>query len=164
MATNLQSAKQAIKAELSHARQGVAYYTARVQALENTLQQLASVEGEASVAPGAEMPTKSAKLTKVAGAKRGRKARAANGEGKRAAANGLPTTGGEFWLKLVNSQPQSAVDISNAAVAVLGLKADQKQEIQKLKQRVAPALAGLLSAHKIKDTGAGRERRFFKAD
>jgi hypothetical protein len=164
MTTNLQSARQAIKAELTHAKEGVAYYTARVQALESALQQLESVEGVGSASSKAEKPRKNAKPGKGAEVKRGRQARVTNGEAKRASANDLPSTGGEFWLKLIGSQPQSAVDISNAAIAVLGLKPDQKKAIQRLKQRVAPALAGLVSAHKIKDSGAGRERRFFKSE
>jgi len=78
-------------------------------------------------------------------------------------AAGLPKTGAAFWLELISAQPQTAVDISNAAIATLGLKPEQKRQIQKIKQRVAPALSSLVQAQKIRDTGAGRERRFFKA-
>lgn len=162
MATNLQSAKQAIEAELSHARQGAAYYAARVQALESALNQLASVEGSAGASPEAK-PRGNAKVRKVSEARRGRQPGGASVAGKRASANGLPSTGGEFWLTLISDRPQSAVDIASAAIAVLGIKPDQKKQIQKLKQRVAPALAGLISAHKIQDSGSGRERRFFKS-
>lgn len=166
MASNLDSAKQAIEAELSHARQGVAYYMDRVKALESALQQLESVEGDGHATAAKEKPRTRAKYAKSnGGAKRGRKPRVAqaeNGARRRSSASALPSTGSEFWLDLVNDQPRSAVDIANAAIAALGIKPDQKTEIQKLKQRVSPALSGLVSAQKIKDAGAGRERRFFR--
>lgn len=191
MASNLKSAKQAIKAELSHAKQGIAYYTARVQALESTLHQLESVEDDVSTSTRGEKPQANAKNIKATPAKRGRKPRGAadanggdqgssangtskqrNNKAKRRPritggsndANGLPSTGSDFWLSLVSNQPQSAVDIANAAGAALGIKPDQKKQIQKLKQRVSPALAGLVSTKKIKDSGSGRERRFFRND
>lgn len=190
MVSNLKSARHAIEAELSHARQGSAYYAARVEALEIALHQLDNVEApvEAPVkrekyngkAGGRKVgATRGRGLHRMAGKNaakaassahgtpqqpgkertRGRKARTAgsdNGEG-------LPTTGAEFWLNLVNDEPRSAVDISNAAIATLGIKPDQKREIQKLKQRVAPALANLVATQKIRDSGAGRARRFFKS-
>lgn len=180
MASNLKSARQAIEAELAHARKGAAYYASRVEALAAALEQLESVEAEGTVTPRASK--RAANGTAQAEPRRGRKRRSASGAAPRSAngtarrqrsektrqarssrgSSSLPTTGGEFWLKLVNEEPRSAVDISNAAIEALGIRPDQTDEIQKLKQRVAPALAGLLSAHKIEDTGAGRERRFFR--
>lgn len=187
MVSNLKSARQAIEAELSHARQGIAYYAARVDALEIALHQLENVEDEGAAAkPKADKPRAG---TRRASVRRGRKSASPNGAGQapatdggaaqqrktrrrgrpaaRAAAgdegSGLPVTGGEFWFNLVSSEPRSAVDISNAAISMLGIKPDQKTQIQKLKQRVSPALATLVSTQKIKDSGSGRERRFFKA-
>ncbi len=159
MSSNLKSARQAIEAELSHARQGATYYAARVEALEVALHQLKNVEGDGKAVSREEKPRASAKKPKVNGARRGRKSRGVAGAN---GAQGLPSTGGDFWFSLVSEQPQSAVDISNAAISVLGIKPDQKEQIQKLKQRVSPALAGLVAAQKIRDSGAGRERRFFK--
>lgn len=176
MASNLQSARQAIKAELSYAKQGAAYYEARVEALETALHQLDNVEGDAPASSStARAGTEGRKAN---GGARLRRARAANGavaqhageakRGRKRAAskqvNDVPATGGDFWLRLVSEQPRSAVDIANAAIETLGIAPDQKDQIQKLKQRVSPALAGLVSAHKIKDSGAGRARRFYKAD
>jgi len=162
MVSNLKAARQAIEAELSHAQKGMAYYISRVEALEVALLQLQSVESETSAAgPKTGEPQRGRKARGPAqggGAKRGPKPRAA-GSNK---ADSLPSTGGDFWLKLVSNQPQSAVDISNAAISALGITPDQKGRIQKLKQRVSPALASLVASQKIKDTGAGRERRFFK--
>lgn len=158
MVSNLKAARQAIEAELSHAKQGMAYYISRVEALEIALQQLENVEGEKSAAGPQAGERQRGRKAQGGGAKRGPKPRAA-GSNK---ADSLPSTGGDFWLKLVSSQPQSAVDISNAAISALGITPDQKGRIQKLKQRVSPALASLVASQKIKDSGAGRERRFFK--
>lgn len=189
MTPNLASAREAIQAELSHARQGMAFYSARVEALETALTQLESVEGDES-APAAKSRHKPATGRQKSGeSKRPRQSRKAKGEeaGYAASANGasgskreakrgrkartagrsgndvqLPTTGTDFWLKLVTEEPKSAVEIANAAAEVVGIKPDQKAAIQKLKQRVAPALSTLVSRQKIQDSGAGRERRFFK--
>lgn len=186
MVSNLKAARQAIEAELSHAKEGMTYYMSKVEALELALQQLESVEGEEStLSKGTTKSPANAKGAKTNDRKRGRKARdweqsssanayaAAEAEGakKRSQkprarstddADSLPPTGGDFWLNLISDQPQSAVDISNAAISALGITPEQKGRIQKLKQRVSPALASLVSAQKIKDSGAGRERRFFK--
>lgn len=174
MTSNLKSAKQAIQAELSHAREGVTYYTARVEALEIALLQLENVEGSdgtgtrgrksaAESAAGAHRAKPGRPAGKNAQAQRSKNSAHRTKRRSRRDSAGLPATGGDFWLKLVSEQPKSAVDISNAAAEALGIDADQKEQIQKLKQRVSPALASLLSAHKIQDSGAGRERRFFKS-
>lgn len=167
MASNLNSAKQAIEAELTHARQGAAFYAARVQALEIALQQLENVDTEKGTVPaktgmGAKRGRKPGSVAHANGASaevktKGRK------KGRGASSSSLPTTGRDFWFGLVSDQPQSAVDISNAAVTALGIAPSQKREIQQLKQRVAPALASLVATHHISDTGSGRQRRFFKS-
>ena len=188
MTPNLTSARQAIQAELSHARQGAAFYTARVEALETALSQLESVDTDDASLLGqdehaATRKTGAKKKATKQAAKRGRPARqsaameeggrrqAASGTqrtrgGRKASARGeqagLPTTGADFWLELVTGEPQSAVDIANSAAARLGLGPDQKTQIQKLKQRVAPALATLVTSKKIQHEGAGRQRRYFR--
>jgi len=181
MTPNLESARHAIQAELMHAKQGVEFYAARVEALETALSQLETVDVEEARATRKN----TRKSANVRGTRNGastsrQKARASESEVNKAAAKGasrrgrpagkdahaqtgksLPTTGVEFWLKLVTGEPRSAVDIANAAVREIGLKPDQKDQIQKLKQRVAPALATLVSAGKVHDSGVGRQRRFF---
>lgn len=187
MASNLKSARQAIEAELTHAKKGIAYYTARVEALENALHQLENVEGEES---SAAMKRRTKNRMVEAGSRRKASRAAQNNKnqddnesaasGRRRAvtkrsasqrvtsrprkASALPQTGSEFWLSLVNEQPRSAVDIANAAIDALGIQPDQAEQIQKMKQRVSPALAGLVASQKIKDSGAGRERRFFLSE
>lgn len=174
MISNLKAARQAIKAELSHAKQDIAFYMSRVEALETALQQLESAEGEHSAAPAKGVKSQAGAQADN-GRKRGRKEHGAehgaaksNGAKRKrraaeaADADGLPRTGGDFWLSLVSNEPRSAVDISSAAISALGIAPDQKELIQKVKQRVNPALASLVAAQKIKDSGEGRERRFFK--
>jgi hypothetical protein len=182
---NLTSARRAIQAELSHARQGAEFYMARVEALETALSQLESVDTDDSTLLDANegAPAKRRGAKKQA-AKRGRPARKAEstaGPGRKAASGTstrtkrgrkaaageqgeLPTTGTDFWLKLVTDEPKSAVEIANAAAAHLGLGPEQKTQIQKLKQRVAPALATLVSTEKIQHEGAGRQRRYFRGE
>jgi hypothetical protein len=182
MVSNLRSARQAIKAELAHAMQGMAFYTSRVEALESALEQLDNVEDTGASSNGKQSRAKSADQ-KTAGARRGPKPRAAEAASTKASAkqkvagkkrgaktksaagaNGageLPATGGDFWLNLITEEPQSAAEISNAAISALGFTPNKKQ-ITKLKQRATPTLNTLVAAQKIKDTGAGRDRRFFK--
>ena len=184
MTPNLVSARKAIQAELSYAKQGIEYYSARVDALETALNQLEIVDTDQETSTETRKRKTSVSKEKKAGTgKRGRpRAAQSNGHGQAKSEaspskgrrgrkagtssrgdTGLPTTGAEFWLKLITDEPQSAVEIANAAAATVGLKGDQKVQIQKLKQRVAPALAALVAARKIQDSGAGRERRFFKS-
>lgn len=185
MTPNLTSARQAIQALLSHARQGAAFYSARVEALETALTQLENVDTDDMelLDTNEDLSAKRSGPKKRAG-KRGRPARntesaASTGRktvsgpstrgrrGRKAASGeqgGLPTTGAEFWLELVTDEPKSAVEIANAAAAHLGLGPEEKTQIQKLKQRVAPALATLISTQKIQHAGTGRQRRYFRGD
>jgi hypothetical protein len=194
MTPNLTSARKAIQAELSHARQGMDFYSARVEALETALTQLESVEGDETVqrengrrktgngnerqseparrgrkarsAKNTESgsASRAAKTPAQAGKRSARSARSARNESGGAGEGTLPTTGTDFWLKLVTDEPRSAVEIANAAAQEIGIKPEQKVQIQKLKQRVAPALATLVASKKVRDTGVGRERRFFKKE
>jgi len=182
MTPNLTSARKAIEAELLHAKQGMEFYSSRVEALEAALTQLESVDMDD--AQDDSEPRRAGRRG-TAGAKRGRKPRAASdaatqgapraarkgkaagarkkAAGRNGSADALPTTGLDFWVRLVTDEPRTAVEIANAAAREIGLGADQKDQIQKLKQRVAPALTALVSAGKVKDSGAGRERRFFRS-
>jgi len=162
--SNLESATSAIEAEISHAKQGLSYYQFRVDALEKMLLQLADIGSEsidASTAttpghakrgskPGAAKPAKTAKPAK--------KSKSVKGE---TGASGLPFTGGDFWPNLVTSEPQSASDILNAAIASLGFTPTPVQK-QKLAGRQTFAINALVKTKAIQDSGKGRERRFFK--
>jgi hypothetical protein len=153
--SNLKSAKQAIRAELEHARKGAMFYQSRVDALEEALAKIDSVEGS---------PDKSTNGSKsrhaAAPAKRGRKPRIQpRGNGANGAS--LPSTGKDFWPNLITAQPQSAKEILEAAIRALGISLS-KDQLKKLSQRQTSALHNLVKAHAIGDSGHGRERRFFK--
>jgi len=187
MHSNLASARQSIQAELAHAREGIAFYMERVEALESALAQLENVEEGLDVDGAASKRGKIGQRTrgtdqgearnrrtdgdgrrtarKEASGATGKMRRTGTGKSARGAtdASTLPKTGIEFWLELVTSSPQTAIDIANAAVSRLGFGADQREQIQKLKQRVAPALASLLKAGRIEDSGSGRNRRYHKS-
>jgi hypothetical protein len=155
--SNLQSAKSAIKAEIAHAKQGLDYYKSRVEILEQALDQLehAGAPERASGARGA----KSRRQAQPAEAGRPRRGRR---PGRPAAnAHELPYTGGDFWLDLISDEPHSAAEILKSAVGSLGFEPD-KAQVQKMRQRLTAALQAMLQAGKIKDSGAGRERRYVK--
>lgn len=151
--SNLKAAREAIESELQHVEEGIEFYQMRAEALRLALEQLSSAEGaEPTSKPKARKTTGK----KASGAKRGRKPKGA-GTG-----NELPSTPSEYWMQFITEEPRSAVEIANAAIAALGFSPNQEQA-KKMKQRAAPALTALLSSKQIKDTGAGRQRRFFLA-
>jgi hypothetical protein len=150
---SLSSAKEAIKAELAHVRQGAEYYQSLASALEEALAKLESVEadGAENIKPRGR---KRGAVKKVA--KRGRPA----GRPSKSSGEKLPPTGMEFWLKLISDEPKSAGDILNAAVSELGIEPNDDQ-MKKLSQRQTYALNTLVKENKIADSGARRTRRFF---
>lgn len=153
--SNLQSAKSAIKAEIIHAKQGLAFYESRLDILEKTLDQLDSVNlPEAKSKVERKASKKASSSTKKNPARKTKPASAGT--------KALPVTGGDYWLNLISTHPQSGAEIFRKAVDQLGFE-PTKMQIKTLRQRVAPALKSLLQAQKIKDTGAGRERRYVKA-
>ena len=153
--SNLGSAKDAIKAELKHAREGVSYYQSLVTALEEALARLDSVGPETAKAPGRKV----AAAEKPGRGRRGRKPRALNGAGSEGE---LPGTRKEFWVDLIDADPKSAVDVVNAAVDKLGFKPSRDQ-VKKLSQRATYALNTMVKSGEISDSGSGRARRFFRA-
>jgi hypothetical protein len=152
--SNLKSASQAIRAELEHARKGAAFYQARVEALEEALSKIDSVEVATKQTPKS---SKAGKKEPAVQARRGRKPGAA------ATGNGsvLPSTGKDFWPNLITAQPQSAPEILDAAIRSLGISPSREQ-IKKLAQRQTSALHNLIKSRAIEDSGSGRARRFFK--
>jgi hypothetical protein len=164
--TNLTSAKSAINAELSHAKKGLAFYQARIDALAHALAQLENVDavGDAPVR-GKRGPK--AKMAPVAAQPRGRKPgrppKATKAKGSRksnGSAQELPFTGGDFWPNLITKEPQSAPEILHAAVSRLGYEAS-KDTIKTLANRQTSALNSLVKSGKIQSEGSGRARRFF---
>ena len=157
--SNIDSAMAALKAELGQAKQGLAYYQSQVSALETALTQLGAL-GQVPARRGRK-PGKAVKAEKPAKAGRGRPAKAKGKSGRARGPKDLPFTGGDYWPDLVGSEPQSASDILNASVAGLGFEPSREQ-VKKLSQRMTFVLNSLVKAGKIKDSGSGRGRRFFK--
>jgi hypothetical protein len=150
--SRLESAKAAINAELSHAREGAAYYQSLVDALEGALERLDSVGPKTGkTREGLARPVK-------AKGGRGRQSRSTgNGRG-----GGLPPTGQKFWAELVDAQPKSAVEVVHRAVEKLGFSPSRDQ-VKNLSQRATYALTTLVKSGAINDSGSGRARRFFRA-
>ncbi|HYD82061.1 MAG TPA: hypothetical protein VEC06_19835 [Paucimonas sp.] len=158
--SNLQSAKSAIKAEIAHAKEGLNFYKSRVEILEQTLSQLDSV-GAPETTPASR--GRKARKHAQAPASNGRTGRQRRGRKAQAeAGQELPFTGGDYWFNLIGDEPRSAAEILKAAVDSLGFE-PSKEQVQKLRQRLTPALQGLLETKRIQDSGAGRERRYFLA-
>lgn len=164
--SNLVNAKKSIEAELVHARRGVAYYESRVRALERALEDIVRLADVASEQPAERKPNRKTNATKDANSST-RKATASKKQApkKRVARvrdSGLPTTGSDFWKELVTTEPASGTAILNAGIAKLGIT-PTKDQVKKLHARMLVTLSGLIAANAIKDTGKGRDRRFFAA-
>jgi hypothetical protein len=177
--SNLASAKAAIEAEIAHAKQGLAHFISRIEALEKTIAHLVSVDDGVlgarpiAVKPAAKVnakavaakPVKAAKATKATkAAKPAEAAKSAKPAKASKPAKGgreLPFTGGSYWTDLLAAEPQSAPDILAAAIGKLGFT-PTKEQSQKLAGRMTFSLNALVKANKIQDAGSGRERRFFK--
>ncbi len=164
--SNIDAAKAALQAELSQAKQGLAYYQSQVSALETALVQLGTlglgvVAAKPAGAKRGRKPGKVAKAEKPVKATRGRPAKVKKGGRAAKGPNDLPFTGGDYWPDLVTSNPQSASDILNASVSGLSFT-PTKEQIKKLAQRMTFVLNSLVKTGKIKDSGSGRGRRFFK--
>src|SRR4051812_25813291 len=117
--SNLDSARQAIMAELDHANQGIAFYEAKVKALEEALAKLDSIEGGEEQSRGTARRTAAVgkmltPATKTAAPSRGR------GRPKRSDTE-LPFTGKDFWPNLITEEPRSAPEILAAAIKSLGI-------------------------------------------
>ena len=169
--SNLGSAKAAIEAELSHAKQGLAHYQAQVAALEGALSQLAVIAGASDTAITGSVTKKRPKAVKAAKAVKGRRGRPPKADKvetvkskatkRTRGTKELPFTGGDYWPNLVTSEPQSSADILRASVAGLGFEPAPEQ-VKKLQQRMTFVLNALVKDKKIQDSGSGRARRFFK--
>lgn len=157
--SNLKFARDVIRAELQHAKQGLAYYEERVQQLESALQQVDSLNGPGKTKTAPKTTEKNARAETYSGVRpKGKASHSSSGRNSSA----LPKTGGDFWMRHVSKKPKSAVDIANTAAAALKLDPEKDQDLVRvLKSRVAPALQNLVNTKRVQDQGIGRERRFF---
>jgi hypothetical protein len=154
--SNLKTAIQAIKAELKHAKEGLAFYQSRRGSLEDALAKLESVEVRGDAQPASPRKGRRGSAQPV-DSKAGKQARgAAVRDGGK-----LPSTGKDFWPSLVGSQAQSSAEILDGAIKALGINPSPLQ-LKKLAQRQANAFSILCKKGLVSSSGKGRERRFFK--
>jgi hypothetical protein len=164
VSSNLNAAKSALKAELAHVQAGLAYYQERVEALNDALHQLDTIDEEGDI-----------ELEKTEKKQRGRprKAEKAGGAaqtGKKAAKRGrqpksasrLPSTGGDFFPRLVTDRKQTAPELLQSAAAQLPFTPNAK-ELSQLRSRMIAALSALLKAGQISSEGERRQRTYFRA-
>lgn len=167
--SNITSATTAIGAEIKQARQGMAFYEARIAELERLVVALTAIDGgsqgiDAAVSGKRKGNGRDGKATVAAtrtngiaspSSKRKRAdVRVSNG------ASRLPSTSASFWKGLLSEAPMSKPDIMNAAVAALGVELDHN-DTEKLKQRLASAITGMITTGAIRSEGKRRERRFY---
>ncbi len=158
--SNLQTATLAIEAEIVHAKNGLTYYSARVKALEQALAELKNLKESSAAMSQTAKPPKTAGVAAAAGAKRLKNSAKKKARPEKESAE-LPSTGGDYWPNLLTEQGQHSSEILKSAIDKLGFTPTNTQ-IKKLTQRMTFALNALVKANKIQDSGAGRERVFFK--
>lgn len=175
--SNIQSAKSAVEAELANARGGMAHYTSRIAALEKALAEIVKVDAPSIEASAPSAKKKEKKAAAAVGAKapkavekkpvdaaapvKAQKAGKKSASTAKGAGGDLPSTGGDFWPNLVSDQPKSASELLQAAVDSFGFPVTNEQR-KKISQRQTFAINSLVKSGKIKDSGSGRDRRFFK--
>lgn len=145
----ISSAAKAIEDELKQARKAVAFYTKRVEDLEDILATLTSIDS-----PGAARGRSTNKSTTKAAARQTEKPAA---KGKRSSK--LPATGKDFWPSLLTESPQPSAEIFKAAISALGIRPNPDDR-KKLSQRMANALSVLAKNGEIKAEGERRTRLY----
>lgn len=152
--SNISTVKSALDAEIQHARQGLAFYVARIEALENLIGQLDRLDA----GPVVKLRAKG----KRAGTRRANGAvkppQGAKTSGRSA---GLPKTGGAFWQSLLSTTPMSNQELLDAAIATLKVH-PTPADLKKLKQRLANAVTLMTKDGSMQSDGTGRARRFSK--
>lgn len=163
--SNLIVARKALEAEVAYVRSGLAYYSARLAALEQSLDVLNTLNEEHIIVEAestTELSARKLQSSKAAKTIQGGTRSTPAGRAKPAKTHAaLPFTGGDFWPGLLSDQPQSNAEILKAAIARIGFALTPGQRKQ-LVGRMTFALNTLVKQKKIQDSGAGRERRFFK--
>lgn len=151
MAKVSSSASKAIEEELKQARKAVAFYTKRVEDLEDILATLNSIDAPVKASRG--RGSKQALTTKAAVRK------ADTPTAKRTRSSKLPATGKDFWPSLLTATPQPSAGIFKAAITALGIR-PSPDDRKKLSQRMANALSVLAKAGEIKAEGERRTRLY----
>lgn len=148
--SNMTSARNAIAADLQHARNGIAFYANRIKVLEDIKRQLDQIK---------DRPGPTARIDAGTASGRGFSAIVSDDKSSRLKTGKLPATKAVFWLSLLSETPISNKDILAAAIAALKLRPDPVA-LQKLKQRLANAINLLTKDGSMQSAGVGRTRRF----
>lgn len=147
----VQSAASAIEIELKEARQAVAFYTRRIEDLEDILATLASIDAPSTTSRGKGAGKKAATNTQTA------KPAASSSKGTRSTK--LPPTGKDFWPGLLTDTPQSSAQVFKAALAALRIRPNPEDR-KKLSLRMANALSTLAKNGEINAEGDRRTRLY----
>lgn len=147
----VQSAASAIEIELKEARQAVAFYTRRIEDLEDILATLASIDAPSTTSRGKGTGKKAATKAQTA------KPAASSSKGVRSTK--LPPTGKDFWPGLLTDTPQSSAQVFKAALAALRIRPNPEDR-KKLSQRMANALSTLAKNGEINAEGDRRTRLY----
>lgn len=150
MARN-QSAAKVIEDELKQARQAVTFYTKRIEALEDILATLSSIDVPVTASRG--------RATKKANTAKAPKKVAEKAGARGTRSSKLPATGKEFWLGLLTDTPQSAAEVFKTAIATLRIRPNPDDR-KKLSQRMANALSILAKDGQVKGEGERRTRLY----
>jgi hypothetical protein len=163
MSSNLSAAKSALKAELMHVEAGLAYYQERVEALNDALHQLDTIdeEGEIELEKTEKKQRGRPRKAQKAGRPPSVKKEAKRGRQSKSASR-LPSTGGDFFPNLVSERKMTAPELLQAAAEQLSFEPNAK-ELAQLRSRMIAALNGMLQAGQIRSEGERRQRTYFKA-
>ena len=165
--SNISTVKTALDAEIQHAKQGLAFYTALITVLEQMIEQLDGLNTDAGAPPASNQAGKRA-YSRRASLKKGddavpvTKPKKSAKAAKAARASSLPKTGGSFWQALLTSTPMSNQELLNAAIAALGMR-PTPEHLKKLRQRLANAVTIMTKDGSMRSEGSGRARRFTSA-
>lgn len=164
----MQSAAKVIQDELKQARQAVAFYSKRVEDLEDVLTTITNIDAPVSTSRGRSaqkaatkkgVPTKAASAKAASAKAAPAKAAKTGGRGTRSAT--LPATGKDFWPNLLTDKPQSSAEVFKAALAALRIRPNPEDR-KKLLQRMSNALSVLAKDGQINAEGGRRTRLYSK--
>lgn len=124
--SRLKFARDAIRAELKHAKQGLAYYEERVQQLESALQQVAPLNGLGKTKTAPKTAKTNARAKKQSEDWPQVKASDSSSDRNGSA---LPKTGVDFWMRHMSKKPKSGDDIANAAATTLQLDPENDMKL-----------------------------------
>ena len=161
--SNMSSLKSALDVEIKHAKEGIAFYSARIATLEKMIQQLdqldnATATGSDAQSAGKRKYARSAKTRASTAAANDTESSATDSSAR--AKSKLPATTAAFWTSLLSETPISNKDIIKAAIAALKIR-PTPADLKKLKQRLANAITIMTKDGSMMSDGTGRARRFF---